>query len=401
MIPVQQAMQQILDSCPTLGTETVPLELSIGRTLRQDVISPHDYPPFDRVMMDGYAVRAEDLQATDTLPCRGEAAAGTTGTPVLTPGCCVQVMTGAPLPEGADAVVMVEETAETPEGIRFDEPVRAGQHFAVRGEEATRGSVLLRDGDPITPVGVATLASAGLASVAVSRLPSLAIVSTGDELVPLGQEPGPNQIRDTNSWSLTAQALADGLVDVTRLHARDNREQLTEVLTEAMHRDVVIISGGVSAGKYDLVPGVLAELGVQQQFHKVFQKPGKPLWFGKRGDTLVFGAPGNPLATVVTYRKYVRAAVSRMMGRPDGDAMLCGRLTRDVTYRSKRDVFVFVRAWLDEGALVVVPLPGKGSADVFAPATANALIALPAGTHELHEGDEVQLMMLGGDAGRL
>ncbi len=394
-------MQQILDACPRLGVETVPLEQSIGRVLRQDVVSPNDFPPFHRVMMDGYAVRVEDLQDTQILPCKGEAAAGSTGVPALTPGCCVQVMTGAPLPEGADAVVMVEETEETEGGIRFGEPVRAGQHFAVRGEEAKEGAVLLRDGDVITPVSVATIASAGLSQVAVSRRPSLAIVSTGDELVPLDQEPGPSQIRDTNSWSLTAQALADGLVDVVRLHALDNQSHLTEILGEAMQRDVVIISGGVSAGKYDLVPGVLAELGVEQQFHRVFQKPGKPLWFGTRGGTLVFGAPGNPLATVVTFRMYVRAAIAQMMGRPTGDVALTGRLSRDVTYRAKRDVFVFVRVSLEQGVLKVVPLPGKGSADVFAPAPANALIAFPAGTHELHEGDQVQLRMLGGDAGRL
>ena len=284
MITIEQALAHILDACPSLGTEEVAAEHTVGRVLRQQVVAPTHYPPFDRVMMDGYAVRAADLEHTDVLPVRGESAAGADRSIDLEPGTCVEAMTGAPLPRGADAVVMVEQTRRDGDLVTFEAPVREGQHYAPAGEEAHAGDVLLKPGDVITPVGVATAASAGHARLTVSRQPSVAAVSTGNELVDVDTEPGPNQIRDTNALTLAAQARANGLTQVRRLRARDTMESLEATLDDALAEDIVIISGGVSMGRYDLVPKALQSRKVEQVFHRVLQKPGKPLWFGKRGE---------------------------------------------------------------------------------------------------------------------
>jgi molybdopterin molybdotransferase len=401
MIPVEQALSHVIAAAPRLASEVVELDRVVGRVLNEDITAPHDYPPFNRVMMDGYGVRASDLKSTDVLPVVGEAAAGTSDELALSEGTCALVMTGAPLPKGADSVVPVEETHLEGDRVRFSDPVRRGQHVAVRGEEAKLGDCLLAAGNLLTPVSVATIVSVGRTQVLVGRLPSLAMVTTGDELVPVDREPGLHQIRDSNSWSLTAQAAAEGLTDIRRLHARDDEGALESTFREALTSDIVIISGGVSAGKYDLVPGVLDRLGVKQIFHKVFAKPGKPLWFGSNGSTLVFGAPGNPLSTVVTFQVYVRAAIAVMAGRRHVDPRFAAVLERDVSYRSRRDLFAFVRGWWEDGGYRAMPLPGKGSADVFAPATANALLALPAGEHHLRAGQAIEVRFLGPSPGVL
>lgn len=395
MIPVEQAIGHVLSACPRLPAEEVSLDAAVGRVLREEITAPHDFPPFHRVMMDGYAARAEDLSATATLPLVGESAAGTADEVVLVPGSCVQVMTGGPLPAGADAVVPVEQTSREGDQITFGAPVRSGQHFAPRGEEAVEGDALLAPGIVLGPVGVATVGASGRARVSVSRLPSLAVVSTGDELVDVDATPGRHQIRDTNSWSLLAQARTEGLDDVVRLHARDDEGELRRILGDALQRDIVVISGGVSMGKYDLVPGVLADLGVEQVFHRVFQKPGKPLWFGTRGKTLAFGAPGNPLSTAIAFHVYVRPAIARMTGRDPEDPRFRGRLVDDLTVTSKRDLFVFARVMAGAEGVEVRPLIGRGSADIFSAATANALLAFPAGRHELSTGQEVVFRLLG------
>jgi molybdopterin molybdotransferase len=394
MISIEEALTHIIDACPTLDAETIPAQDAVGRVLRQEIVAPTDYPPFDRVMMDGYALRVADLQGNAALPLHGEVAAGTDEKLQLRPGSCAEVMTGAPLPLGADAVVKVEQTERKNGWITFNERVREGQHFAPAGEEAHRGDVLLRPGDVISAVSVATAASAGHAQLKVSRQPSLVAVSTGNELVDVDRQPGPNQIRDTNSLTLAAQATAHGLTHVRRRRARDTLKSLQAVLDDALTEDIVILSGGVSMGRYDLVPKALESRGVEQVFHRVLQKPGKPLWFGRRKDTLVFGAPGNPLSTLLTFQLYVKPAIARMTGRSPHQPMQRGTLVRDVTYRSKRHLWAFVHvAWVGD-TWRVTPLPGRGSADVFAPAVANAVISMPAGAHEFAGGDEVSFHLL-------
>jgi len=396
MISVLRALELVHETCTPLDDETIPIDQAIGRVLREPIDAPHAFPPFDRVMMDGYALRAADLgDGRDALVPIGEAApaAGFAGT--VLPGTCVYVTTGAPLPEGADAVMPVEEAEDLGGRVRFRRAARPGDHFAARGEEAKQGARLLNEGDEVSAVGVAVLASCGRTAVRVGQVPSVAIVVTGNELVPAEGIPGRTEIRDSNSWSLAAQARAEGLRRVRRLHARDVAAELSAVLAEAMTDDLVIVSGGVSRGKYDLVPEILASLGVEQVFHSVFQKPGKPLWFGKRGRTVVFGAPGNPLATVIAFDLYVRAAIARVSGRRAVFPSLAGRLTDDMTVRCDRDLHLFVRASWATGDYGVSPLRGRGSADVFGHATANAVLPFTAGRHELKRGQEVRFYFLG------
>jgi len=395
VIPVSEALDLVLRaSAPLLDEEEVPVERAVGRVLARPVRATSAQPPFDRVMMDGYAVRAADVTAGGALRVTGESPAGTEAPPAVAAGACVEVMTGGPLPPGADTVVQVEHTRREGDEVVFDGAVAVGLHIARLGSSARIGQELLPVGATITAVGVAAIAAAGQARVRVRRRPSLAIVTTGDELVDAHQQPGVHQIRDTNGVSLSAQALALGLDDVIVDHARDDRASLRSTLDKALALDLVVVSGGVSRGRYDLVPEVLCDLGVEPRFHRVAQKPGKPLWFGTRGTTLVFGAPGNPLATLVTFRVYVAAAVARMTGQVGGESRHRGILTTGARFRSSRALFALARATWRHDRYEVRPCPGRGSADVFTPARANALLSLPAGTHDLAAGAEVTFQLL-------
>ncbi len=395
MITIDQALEEVLGACPdTLGNVVVPIHRAVGRVLTEAVTTSSPHPGFDKVMMDGYAVRASEVRAGVTLLRIGECPAGAVHAPPVKSGTCVEVMTGGPLPPGANAVIPVEQTTRSGDAIHFVAQVKAGQHVAREGSSTRQGEMILPAGSIVTPIGIAALASEGRSLVRVRRNPSLAIVTTGDELVPVDCKPGPNQIRDSNGVSLATQALCLGLEKITTYRASDDPGQLRDTLEEALSRDLVVVAGGVSRGKYDLVPDTLEGLGVQCRFHKVLQKPGKPLWFGTRERTLVFGAPGNPLATVIAFQVYVTAAVAKMTGQVPTPARHYGVLSSDARYRSKRDLFALVTArWCDDH-YEVTARPGSGSADVFATAVANALMPLPAGDHALRAGQEIRFQLI-------
>lgn len=395
MITIDQALDEVLDACPdTLGNVVVPIHRAVGRVLAEEITTSSPHPGFDKVMMDGYAVRASEVRAGVTLLRIGECPAGAATAPPVKSGTCVEVMTGGPLPRGATAVIPVEQTTRSGDAIHFVAQVKAGQHVARQGSSTHQGQMILPAGSTVTPIGIAALAAEGRSLVRVRRNPSLAIVTTGDELVAVDCKPGPNQIRDTNGVSLTTQALCLGLDKIASFRTPDDPHPMRDTLEEALSRDLVVVAGGVSRGKYDLVPEVLEGLGVKCRFHKVLQKPGKPLWFGTRDRTLVFGAPGNPLATVVAFQVYVTAAVAKMTGQVPSPPRHRGILSSDARYHSKRDLFALVTArWCDDH-YEVTARPGSGSADVFSSATANALLPLPAGDHSLRAGQEIQFQLI-------
>jgi molybdopterin molybdotransferase len=395
MITIDQALEQVLEACPdTLGNVVIPIHRAVGRVLVDALTTSTPHPGFDKVMMDGYAVSAAEVRAGVTLLRIGECPAGAPKSPPVKSGTCVEVMTGGPLPPGATAVVPVEQTTRSGDAIHFAAQVKAGQHVAMEGSSTRQGEVILPAGSVVTPIGIAALAAEGRSLVRVRRNPSLAVVTTGDELVPIDHEPGPHQIRDSNGVSLATQALCLGLDKITSFRASDDPIQLRDTLEEALSRDLVVVAGGVSRGKYDRVPETLEDLGVQCRFHKVLQKPGKPLWFGTRERTLVFGAPGNPLATVVAFQVYVTAAVAKMTGQSPTPPHHRGVLSADARYHSKRDLFAMVTArWCDDH-YEVTARQGSGSADVFATAAANALLPLPAGDHALRAGQEIQFQLI-------
>ncbi len=316
MVTFEEARSIILSSVRPIGTERIHLLEATGRVLAEDVAAPWDMPLWDNSAMDGYAVRAGDclvipcrLRVTGFLPA-GAKADGVT----VEAGCAVRIMTGAPTPDGCDAVVPVEETDDGQQEVTILEPVQKGQHLRLRAEDVAAGELFVRSGTRIRPPEVNMLAGFGIALVPVYRRPTVAILSTGDELVELGRTPGPGEIINSNTLSLSAAVLeADCIPRIIGI-ARDNRESHLEKLREGLKADVLITSAGVSAGDCDLVRDILEELGAQQMFWKVAVKPGGPTAFAMYGLTPVFSLPGNPVSTMITFEEFVRPALLRMLG---------------------------------------------------------------------------------------
>ena len=310
-----EARKIILDNVATINMERVALLDAIGRTLAEDMAAPWDMPPWNNSAMDGFAVRAEDCQGPATLRVTGYIPAGAVATAAVEPGCAVKIMTGAPIPPGADAVVPVEETVEGTDSVKILEQVKKRQHIRFAGEDIKAGDKVLAAGTAITSSGINMLASLGAALVPVFRRLRVAIVSTGDELVELGGQIGQGQIINSNALSLAAAVKEIGGEPVIIGIARDNRESHLHLLSQGLQADVLLTSAGVSAGDRDLVREVLTELGVRQLFWKVDIKPGRPTAFAMKDNIPVFSLPGNPVSTMITFEELVKPALLKMMGR--------------------------------------------------------------------------------------
>ena len=306
------------------GAETVRLLRSPGRVLAEEVTAERDLPPFPRATRDGYAVRAADLARLPAeLRVVGEIRAGGALDPSLGPvaaGCAAEIMTGAPVPPGADAVVMVEYASRRGDRVTIERAVAAGENVVPRGSEARRGDVLLRRGTRMTPAAIAAAAAAGKAEVRVHSRPRVAILPTGDELVEIAAEPGENQIRNSNSYSLAAQVEAAGGEAAQLAIAPDQREPLRRLLEEGLGADLLLVSGGVSAGKHDLVEEVLSQLGAEFVFTGALIQPGRPVVFGRAPRrpgaeaTPFFGLPGNPVSTMACFELFVRPVLDALSG---------------------------------------------------------------------------------------
>lgn len=401
MIPVEDALAIVLGEAPTLEAQEVSLADAPGRVLADPVASDVDMPPFDRAAMDGFALRADDLEETPaTLDVIGEVPAGTWPSLSVGPGQAAKIMTGAPVPKGATAVQQVEKTRTLDDGRRVEilSSVGAGTHVAPQGSEVREGAVVLEAGQVVKPATVAVLASVGRSRVTVSRRPRVAVLVTGDEIVGVDETPAPGQIRNSNGPAVAAQARA-AAAEVRILGvAPDRAAETSAAVREGLDgSDLLVVSGGVSAGDYDLVEPALEEQGVTLLFTKVAIKPGAPLVFGKREKTLVFGLPGNPVSAQVTFDVFVRAALLRMQGarsvsRPWVEVELLGRLKN----RSGRRAHLPVRVRHEEGRLVARPVRSMGSGDLVAHARANALVALGPGRTEASPGETAEALLLGG-----
>jgi molybdopterin molybdotransferase len=357
---------------------------ALGLTLAEDVVADRGYPPFPRAMMDGYAVRLAD--AGSTVPVVGEVAAGQSRDEPLRDGTAVSIMTGAPCPPGTEAVVPHEETTIGDEDVALPADLTPGRHIAPTGCECAAGVVVAVQGEEVTPLVIANLATFGYTEVSVVPPPRCAVVTTGSELVAPASEPGIAQIRDSNGPMMAAMTRLIGVSDVRQLHAGDTEQALDSKLADTEESDVVILTGGVSAGKYDLVPGTLEAHGVEIVFHKVMQKPGKPLLFGHIGSRLFFGLPGNPLACHMGFNRYIAPAIRKMMGKDPSPRVGEGRLATSVEPRGSRTRFMPCRTVpVDDGWKINV-LNGKGSADIFASCPANSYIRVEPGTETLQEG---------------
>ncbi len=410
MLTVDEALAEILTQVVrSPATEDVPLSEALGRILAQAVDSDVDSPPFDKALMDGFAVRAVDFSdGRAELRVVEEVMAGQVPQQHLSSGCATRIMTGAPIPEGADAVVRIEDTQTTGDKIGgivtvAGAPVVAGQNIMNRGTSTRVGDRVVTAGTLLRPQEIGALAEAGQERVAVSPRPRVGILATGDELVPIGAKPAAGQIRNSNEAMLAAQMLSAGAAVESLGIARDNRNHLRERVDAGLCCDVLLLSGGVSAGDLDLVPSVLEEAGVRKVFHKVQIKPGKPLWFGvsqndstdtsKSGQRCyVFGLPGNPVSSMVCTQLFVKAAINRLLGKqPERPCTVPARLAHDHTQRGNRPTFHPACCQDGPEGRSVQTVPWQGSSDLRATTAANCLAYFPAGDQTYPAGSAVKV----------
>ena len=384
----------------------VALADALGLVLAENVDCDLDSPPFDKALMDGFAVRMIDLaNGRATLNVIEEVMAGQVPRQSVGPGQAIRIMTGAPLPEGADAVVPVEHTrheagdATQTEVVIDSNTIKAGKNILNRGESTRKGDRILTAGRQIRPQEIGALAELGKAEVSVFARPRVAVLATGDELVAVGSLPGPGQIRNSNEALLTAQLRQMGAESHPLGVARDDRADLHEKINRGLAYDVLILSGGVSAGKLDLVPSVLADAGVRQVFHKVRIKPGQPIWFGVSNNAAgneccVFGLPGNPVSSMVCCELFVRTAIRRLMGiEPAAPTPVRGRLTKDHFSGGNRPAYCPASWTLSENGAAVEPIKWSGSADLYATVEANAMALFPEGDRMYPAGTVVDVFL--------
>jgi molybdopterin molybdotransferase len=383
LLSIEDALNRVLYCTQRLPIERAPLgPTALGQVLAADVASDLDSPPFDKALVDGYAVRAADLAAPGTaLRIVEEIRAGHPPTRPIRTGEAAAIMTGAPLPVGADAVVMMEHTQRTDDRVMVVECPKPGQNILRQATEMRRGDVVLRAGQVIRAPELGLLASVGCGEVPVIRRPQVAVLATGDELVDVDCVPQPGQIRNSNLPMLLAQAAAAGAVARDLGTARDRADELRARMEDGLaDPDVLVLSGGVSAGAADLVPAILTQVGVRTEFHKIAMKPGKPLFFGTLGPKLVFGLPGNPVSSFVGFEIFVRPALQKLAGYPaPWTRRLQAALTAPLQTRNNRPTFHPALLTVDAAGVGVRAVPWFGSPDLRALSGANALLILPAG----------------------
>jgi molybdopterin molybdotransferase len=404
MLKIDQALTLVLERAQRKTPVSLPTAEALGMVLAEDLASDIDSPPYDKALMDGYAVIAADLAGGEAvLEVVEEVTAGAVPTQPVRPGTTVRIMTGAPIPQGADAVVMIErsELVDGPGSARVrlrEKAAAPGMNILPQGRAMRAGEVVLHAGSELRAVEVGLLGEIGRTEVQVRPRPGAAVLSTGDELVPAGHVPKMGQIRNSNGPMLCALVQQAGGAPIDLGIARDREEELREKIRRGLETDVLILSGGVSMGVADLVPKALKSLGVEQVFHQVQLKPGKPLWFGAAGKDhpkLVFGLPGNPVSSLVCFELFVRPALAQLAGRVANPLPLKqARLVKEFRQRGDRPVFhpAILR---QEGAEEVVELlDWKGSADLRTLADADCLAHFPAGERTYAAGDRVGVYLL-------
>jgi molybdopterin molybdotransferase len=400
MLSYEDARKKIVETVAKLrrtpAIETVKLEHALGRVLAEEISADRDYPPFDRAARDGFAVRSPDCREPGAiLRVVGEIRAGAAPTGSLGSGECVQIMTGAAVPSGADAVIMIEQThtSRTKGEVVIERAAQAGMNFVPRGTEAGAGDVLLKEGKRLGDAELALAAQVGCTQLKVFRRPRVAILSTGDEVVAVDAKPGPFEIRNSNCASLAAQVSLAGGEPVPLGNAPDRKEEHRRSIQRGLQEDILVLSGGVSAGKYDLVEGVLRELGAEFSFDAVEIRPGRPAVFGICRGKPVFGLPGNPVSTMVTFELFVVPAMDILAGtEPRPLPLVRAKLTRAVEKKAALTHFVpALLEWL-EGEVTVTELGWQGSGDVGTVARGNCYLVVPKAKLKLAAGEWVDVL---------
>ena len=391
MLTIAEARERILAAAVPLATEVVPLDDALGRVLAEEVRSDEDLPPFDSSAMDGYAIQAGPAAE---LPVVGESRAGRPAERALGSGEAIRISTGATIPSGADSVVPVERVEVLDGRVRVPETA-AGANVRRSGEDVRAGEVVMKAGRTLGPAELAVLAALGRPEVTCGAAPRVAVLETGDELVPPGQPLEPGQIRDSNAYALAAQATRAGARVVRRAVVRDERDVTEAALSAALDdADVVCVSGGVSVGPHDHVKPALAALGVEERFWRVALKPGKPTWFGVRGEKLVFGLPGNPVSAMVTFHLFARPALRRMAGADPSDSRVRAILDAPLTRSPNRDVVIRCRLAAADDGWHVEPTKAQGSHVLSSMLDADAFALVEAGDGELPAGSTVDIELV-------
>ncbi len=400
MIPLDEAQRILAAQVPRLEAETVPLAAALGRVLAERIVADGDYPPFDRSMMDGYAVRSADVRTAPTqLRVVGEVRAGQMPGVALSAGQCVQINTGAPVPPGADAVVPVERSRPGPDGetVELSETARAGEHVAPRGSCARADETVLEAGTELGPLQLAAAATVGRTALRVGRRPRVAMLVTGDELVGTGETPRGGQIRNSNGHFFAAALRQWGIEPLDLGVVGDEPAALRTALARGLEADVLITSGGISKGGHDLVPGTLEALGVEMLFRQVRIKPGKPTLFGRTpAGGLVFALPGNPMSCFVGMWLMVRPMLRAMQGAPlRFSARIAVAAGAALKANGNREAFIPAR--VDggvRGRLCATPVRWSGSGDPLGAAAANAMIVRPIEAPAVAAGEPVDVFAL-------
>ena len=393
-ITVEEAQARAIAIVRKVGVERIAVRQALGRWLAEEITAPADVPPHDDSAMDGFAVRAAEGTAERRIV--GEAAAGHPWARAVGAGEAIAIMTGAPLPEGADAVVMVEHTEVVGPSLKLQREVKPGENVRRRGEALRAGQLVLRAGEALGPAELGVLASARRASVRVARKPVVAILSTGDELRDVDQPLPPGAIGDTNSYALAALVEEAGGVPRVSPIVRDEPADLRAAMTEASSADLIVTSGGVSVGEHDHVKRVLAELGAELSFWRVDMKPGKPLAVAKLGDTPFYGLPGNPVSTMIGFILFVRPAIRAALGslRPFDSPRATALLSRPLKIRGERRNYLRAACAYDgDGRLRATVMPLQGSHVLTSMLGANGLVVVEPGDHDWPENASVTVQL--------
>ena len=389
-----KVIEQVGKSRGPRATTVVSVWDALGMVLAQDVKTDREYPPFDRSTRDGYAVRSKEATPGAQLKCVGEIKAGDTVRDALAAGTCLQIMTGAAVPSGADAVVMIEHTSRESDVVRFERAAQAGQNIVPRGSEAVAAQTILTPGMRLGYAELALAAQVGAIQLQCAQRPRVAILSTGDEVVLIDETPGPFQIRNSNSVSLAAQVRIAGGEPVVLGNAADRIEDLGDKIERGLKEDALVLSGGVSMGKYDLVEHALKAMGAEFFFDAVAIRPGKPAVFGVCQGKPVFGLPGNPVSTMVTFELFVAPAIDLLSGAEARALPLVeARLAEAMKEKPGLTHFLPARVEWNVSRPEVKALKWQGSGDIAALAKANCFLVVPADRERLEIGESVSILL--------
>lgn len=402
MLTIEEAIAKIQSTVQPMTVVSITLNEARGLLLQNDALADCDSPPFDKSMMDGFAIRHTDIEnGVNNLNVIETVVAGQVPKCKVEKATAIQIMTGAKIPEGTEAVVPIEQTEFDEAEMRVvinTTDIRPQQHIIRKGENTSTGDVVVESGRALEAAQLGALAEFGHANVDVFRRPRVAVLPTGDELVPVSEKPGPGKIRNSNESMLVAQIERAGAIPVPLGIAKDNPEKLRALIQKGLECDVLLLSGGVSAGKLDLVPSELDKAGVEQVFHKVKLKPGKPLWFGERPLTpqspqvTVFGLPGNPVSSMVCFEIFVRMALRQMMGFENAmPTSMKATLKSDYHLRGDRPVFHPATCSWDSGNVEVELIRWKGSSDLRSTVDANCTVFFTPEKTDYPTGDQVEI----------